>query len=501
MNEATIKITGVSRKTLIGTDFSDYFTDPSSAREGYVEAFSKGSVTDYPLTIRHKDGRLTDVLYNATVYRDASGSVLGVFAAARDVTDSRRAEQRFRTLIESAPDAIVLASRDGTILLVNDQTEILFGYDRGEILGKPVEILVPNRNRNAHPGHRAKFFAEPRPRPMGVGLDLWGIRKDGSEFPIEISLSPIESPQGLTVAATIRDVTLQKTASQYARSLIEASLDPLVTISPEGKITDVNEGSIKVTGMPRENLVGTDFSDYFTEPEKAREGYQQVFAAKRILIVEDERVVARDIQRTLTDLGYDVPATVATAEDAIRLVSERCPDLVLMDIQIKGNRDGVETAAILRSRFDVPVVYLTAYADAATVERVKATEPLGYLLKPVKATQLHGVVGLTLYRHAMEKRLRERERWFSTTLHSIADAVITVDLAGNVTFINAAAETLIGLKAGDAIGKSAGDVLRLVDQRPTTSDATPLATVLRTEQGTQLDEGLVLNLTTGARGG
>jgi PAS domain S-box-containing protein len=173
---------------------------------------------------------------------------------------------------------MILAARDGTILLVNGQTERLFGYRREELLGQKVEVLVPARFRGAHPGHRSKFFHEPQLRPMGIGLDLWGVRKDGSEFPIELSLSPIESPQGLTVGAAIRDVTIQKTASQYARSLIEASLDPLVTISPEGKITDVNEATIKVTGVEREKLVGTDFSDYFTEPERAREGYRQVFA-------------------------------------------------------------------------------------------------------------------------------------------------------------------------------------------------------------------------------
>jgi len=277
VNEGSIKVTGIARERLIGTDFSDYFTEPDKARQGYLEAFSKGTVTDYPLTIRHMDGRLTDVLYNATVYKDARGNVLGVFAAARDVTQSRKAEQRFRTLIESAPDAMVLANQDGIILLVNNQTESLFGYERDEILGQSVEIFVPSRYRNAHPGHRANFFAEPRVRPMGAGVELWGMRKDGSEFPIEISLSPIESPQGLTVAATIRDVTVQKTASQYARSLIEASLDPLVTISAEGKITDVNAASAEITGLPREKLIGTDFSDYFTEPEKAREGYKQVF--------------------------------------------------------------------------------------------------------------------------------------------------------------------------------------------------------------------------------
>lgn len=221
VNEGSINVTGISRERLIGTDFSDYFTEPEKARQGYQQVFSRGAVTDYPLTIRHRDGRLTDVLYNASVYKDAAGNVLGVFAAARDVTESRRAEQRFRTLIESAPDAMVLANQEGIILLVNNQTESLFGYTREEILGKSVEIFVPKRYRDAHPGNRAKFFGEPRLRPMGAGLDLWGVRKDGSEFPIEISLSPIESPQGLSVAATIRDVTRTKDIEFQIRSSLK----------------------------------------------------------------------------------------------------------------------------------------------------------------------------------------------------------------------------------------------------------------------------------------
>jgi PAS domain S-box-containing protein len=302
VNEATTKVTGVPRDKLIGTDFSNYFIEPEKAQEGYRQVFAKGMVTDYPLTIRHADGALTDVLYNASVYRDERGNVIGVFAAARDVTESRRAEQKFRTLIESAPDAMVLASEDGTILLTNNQTERLFGYQSDELLGAAVEIFVPMRFRGAHPGHRSKFFSEPRQRPMGVGLDLWGLRKDGSEFPIEISLSPIESPQGLTVAATIRDVTVQRTASQYARSLIEASLDPLVTISADGKITDVNEATTKVTGVLREKLIGTDFSNYFTEPEKAQEGYRQVFAKG---MVTDYPLTIRHVNGRLTDVLYN----------------------------------------------------------------------------------------------------------------------------------------------------------------------------------------------------
>jgi PAS domain S-box-containing protein len=302
VNEATIKVTGVDRQNLIGTDFSDYFTEPSQARDGYQRVFAQGFVTDYPLTIRHKGGRLADVLYNASVYKDEMGQVLGVFAAARDITGRKKAEEKFRGLLESAPDAIVIVNKDGQIVLVNAQAQKLFGYEREELLNQPIEMLVPERFRAVHPGHRKNFFHKADARSMGAGLELYGLRKGGGEFQIEISLSPLETEEGVLVSSAIRDVTLQKQASQYARSLIEASLDPLVTISPEGKITDVNEGSIKVTGVAREKLIGTDFSDYFTEPEKAREGYRQVFSQG---FVTDYPLTIRHSTGRHTDVLYN----------------------------------------------------------------------------------------------------------------------------------------------------------------------------------------------------
>ncbi|MEO7731913.1 MAG: response regulator [Kofleriaceae bacterium] len=123
-----------------------------------------------------------------------------------------------------------------------------------------------------------------------------------------------------------------------------------------------------------------------------------------VLIVEDERIVAKDLQETLVAMGYDAFAIASSADEALRHASTRCPDLVLMDIRIKGARDGIETAKLLRERFGVPVVYLTAHADLATIERAKQTEPYGYLMKPVKSGELRSAIEISIYKHQAEQR-------------------------------------------------------------------------------------------------
>ncbi|MGA2160645.1 MAG: PAS domain S-box protein [Methanoregula sp.] len=212
VNEATIRVTGFSRGELIGTDFSDYFTEPEKAKAGYERVFRDGSVTDYALEIRHRNGHGTPVLYNATVYRDTAGNVTGAFAAARDITERKKAQ-----------DAI-------------------------------------------------------------------------------------------------------ERANTYNRSLIEASLDPLVTISPDGTISDVNEATIRVTGFSGDELVGTDFSDYFTEPAKAKAGYERVF---RDGSVTDYALEIRHRNGNLTPVLYnatlyrDKAGNVTGAFAAARDITER----------------------------------------------------------------------------------------------------------------------------------------------------------------------------------
>jgi len=275
VNEASAKVTGETREKLIGTDFSDYFTEPEKAREGYKQVFEKGFVSDYPLTIHHTTGKLIDVLYNASVYKDDKGNVLGVFAAARDVTDRkaaeekvRQSEEKFKSIFDNSLAAVMVADDQGNYLSANKAAGKLLGYSVNELL----QMNVSDLKTTAQPG-AAKRFEEYIRKGEETG-DFDFITKNGARKFAQYQASRIRADFNLSI---LMDITAQKQASQYARSLIEASLDPLVTISPEGKITDVNEASAKVTGETRGKLIGTDFSDYFTEPEKAREGYKQVF--------------------------------------------------------------------------------------------------------------------------------------------------------------------------------------------------------------------------------
>jgi two-component system cell cycle sensor histidine kinase/response regulator CckA len=185
----------------------------------------------------------------------------------------------------------------------------------------------------------------------------------------------------------------------------------------------------------------------------------------KILIVEDERIVAEDIKKSLSKFGYLVTALVSSGTKALREVQSNRPDLVLMDIVLQGKLNGIDTARMLHFQYDIPVIYLTAYADEDTLSKAKFSEPSGYILKPFENKELHSAIEMALYKYQTEKKLKESEAWLSTILQSIADSVIVTNERLVITFINHTAECLTGWKHKDAIGISLDSLFKVKEEK------------------------------------
>ena len=185
---------------------------------------------------------------------------------------------------------------------------------------------------------------------------------------------------------------------------------------------------------------------------------------RRILIVEDEGIIAMDIEQRLIGMGYAVVGVAASGDRALALARQHRPDLILMDVMIKGSEDGTQTARRILDEQDVPVVFLTAYGDAATLTRAKASMPYGYLTKPFRPADLRTTIEVALHRHDVDRRLRESEHWLTKTLRCIGDGIIATDPYGRVRFMNPVAENMLALHEQDAAGRPVGEVFHLQDE-------------------------------------
>ena len=185
----------------------------------------------------------------------------------------------------------------------------------------------------------------------------------------------------------------------------------------------------------------------------------------RIMVVEDEGIIAEDIQESLLEMGYNVTSVISSGEEALQRVEQERPDLVLMDVVLQGDMDGIEAARRIRSRMNVPIIYLTAYTDAKMLERAKATEPFAYMIKPFRERELHTNIEMALFKHELDRRLRESQEWFSGILDSMGHAVIAADRSAAVRFMNPMAQRITGWSVDEAAGRPLGEVFVASDDK------------------------------------
>jgi PAS domain S-box-containing protein len=253
------RIKGYGADEIIGQHFSVFFTEedrllgePQAVLEN---ARTNGRIGWDGWRVR-KDGSRFWASVVVDAIHDENGKLVGFAKVTRDISAQRRLEERFRQVVELAPNAMVMINTAGKIEMVNAQAERVFGYAREALLGQPIEMLVPLRFRSQHPGLRSSFFTAPQSRSMGVGRDLYALRKDGSEFPVEIGLNPIETDEGTMILSAIVDISQRKRLEERFRQVVESAPNAMVMTNRDGRIDMVNTQAERLFGYAREALLG-----------------------------------------------------------------------------------------------------------------------------------------------------------------------------------------------------------------------------------------------------
>ena len=258
-NRGAQRFQGYRSDEIIGQDYARFFT-PEDVQAGaplhdLKNAERDGHFEDEGWRVR-SDGSRYWANVILTALRNADQELIGFGKVIRDVTERKRSIQQFRLAIEAAPTGMLMMNDAGAMVLVNEQIEKLFGYPRNELLGKKIEMLVPARFRQNHPDFRKMFFRDATVRAMGGGRDLYGLRKDGSEIPIEIGLNPLETPEGRFVLSSVVDITERKRSVEQFRLAIEAAPTGMLMVNDQGVIVLVNVQIERLFGYPRSELLG-----------------------------------------------------------------------------------------------------------------------------------------------------------------------------------------------------------------------------------------------------